>query len=133
MSDCCAIFDPRFSKHRWLEHWEGAEATATLAGRNMAGAAEEFNMLPGFDSEVFGVTMRGWGEARLVDRRLIRGPTSADSAGFAEIGVAQDGRVAQVLVIGQVPDAEALRKLVLDRADVTGREEALRDPGAPIT
>jgi hypothetical protein len=98
----------------------------------MAGAAEEFDLLPGFDSEVFGVTMRGWGEARLVDRRLIRGSTAADSAGFAEIGIAQDGRVAQVLVVGQVPDTEALRKLVVDRTDVSGREEGLRDPAVVV-
>ncbi|HEX8911719.1 MAG TPA: FAD-dependent oxidoreductase [Humisphaera sp.] len=130
--DCCAVFDPRFGKHRWLEHWDGALATAALAGRNMAGADEPLNDLPGWDSEAFGVTARGWGEARLVDRRLIRGGTAADSAGFAEIGVDKDGRVAQVIAVGQVPDAEALRQLVWDRADVGGREDALRDPTAAV-
>jgi 3-phenylpropionate/trans-cinnamate dioxygenase ferredoxin reductase subunit len=142
--DCSAVFDPRFGKHRWLEHWDGAMATAAHAGRNMArsgtdgagtaGAVEPFAALPGFDTEAFGVRAHGWGEARLVDRRIIRGSTTAESPGFAEVGVAKDGRVAQVLVVGQVPAAEvdALRRLVEDRADVTGREDALRDPGTPL-
>lgn len=135
--DCSAILDRRFGKHRWLEHWDGALATATRAGRNMAAdgtgrPAEAFDALPGFETEVFGVTMRGWGEARLVDRRLIRGRVNGDNSGFAEIGVAQDGRVAQVLVVGDVPEAAALRQLVLDRASATGREEALRDPAVPV-
>lgn len=146
--DCCAVLDPRFGKHRWLEHWDGALATAAHAGRNMASGgtgrpAELFDALPGFGTEVFGVAMRGWGEPRLVDRRLIRGRVNGnggmnganvkgDHPGFAEIGIAQDGRVAQVLVVGDVPEAEALRRLVLDRADVTGREDALRDPAVPV-
>jgi len=130
--DCCAILDPRFGKHRWLEHWDGAVATASMAGRNMAGADEAFQEMPGFETEVFGMPARGWGEARLVDRRLIRGATSGDSACFAEIGIDKTGRVAQVLVIGDVPEAESLRSLVFNRADVRGREEALRDPATPV-
>jgi NADPH-dependent 2,4-dienoyl-CoA reductase/sulfur reductase-like enzyme len=130
--DCSAILDPRFGKHRWLDYWEGGRATATLAGRNMAGANEIFDALPAFDTKVFGVAARGWGESRLVDRRLIRGSTAADSPGFAEIGIAADGRVAQVLVVGDLAETQTLRKLVLDRTNVTGREDALRDPNAAL-
>lgn len=132
--DCSAVLDPRFGKHRWLEHWDGAMATAALAGRNMAGANEPLSDLPGWDTEVFGVPARGWGEARLVDRRLVRGSTAADSVGFAEVGVAKDGRVAQVLVVGKVPEgeADALQRLVEARTDVTGREDALRDPAVAV-
>lgn len=129
--DCCAILDPRFGKHRWLEHWDGAIAMGILAGRNMAGAHDTFHAMPGFETEVFGVPASFCGEARLVDRRLIRGNAAADT-GFAEIGVAQDGRVAQVITVGEVPEADALRQLVRDRADVTGREDALRDPSLPL-
>ncbi|QOV87846.1 NAD(P)/FAD-dependent oxidoreductase [Humisphaera borealis] len=130
--DCCAILDPRFGKHRWLEHWDGAQATATLAGRNMAGANETFTALPGFETEIFGVKARGWGESRLVDRRLIRGSTAADT-GFAEIGIAKDGRVAQVLVVGDLDETAALRQLVWDRVNVSGREDSLRDPAVALS
>ena len=130
--DCCAIYDPRFGKHRWLEHWQGAIATATLAGRNMAGAGLPLSDLPGWDTELFGHRARGWGEARLVDCRLIRGTPNIDAPGFAEIGVDKTGRVAQVIAVGDVAEADALRRLVEDRADATGREDALRDPAARL-
>jgi 3-phenylpropionate/trans-cinnamate dioxygenase ferredoxin reductase subunit len=128
--DCAAIHDPRFGKHRWLDYWEGGQAMAWLAGHNMAGANEQFDALPAFDTQFFGVAARGWGESRLVDRRLIRGSTAADSRGFAEIGIAADGRVAQVLIVGESADADALHRLVLERTNVSGREDALRDPAS---
>ena len=72
--DCAAVFDPLFGKHRIVDHWENAVITGTIAGRNMAGADEAYRSVTSFTSEIFGLKLRGWGEARQVDHRLLRAP-----------------------------------------------------------
>lgn len=135
--DCCALLDPRFGKHIQKGHAPIAAATGRLAGRNMVHALrgealEPWDELPGWDSEVFGTEVVGWGLPRLIDRRIIRGSTNVDSPDFAEIGVDAGGRVCHVLAIGRRDEREALRRLVWDRAELGGREESLRDPGRGI-
>jgi 3-phenylpropionate/trans-cinnamate dioxygenase ferredoxin reductase subunit len=133
--DCAAILDPLFGKYRWIDHWSHAQTTGALAGRNMAGANDAYAGVNRFESEVLGMRLVGWGESRFVDRRLIRGtPDVAGPAGFAEIGVAADGRVSQVLWVGprEARVEEELSRLVAERVNVTGREEQLKDPAAPL-
>src|SRR5439155_11390223 len=89
--DCCAVFDPLFGKHRLLDHWDNAVVTGKIAGTNMAGGDARYDVVNHFFSDVFDLTLLGWGEARQVEHRLIRGNISADSPAFIEIGVAADG------------------------------------------
>lgn len=131
--DCCAIFDPLFGKHRLMDHADNATVTGALAGRNMAGAETRYDATNHFYSDVFDLRLDAWGEARLVDRRLLRGTPKVEAPDFAEIGIAADGRVAQVLAIGRPAEHDPLRDLVSRRLQVTGREDALRDPAAPLT
>lgn len=135
--DCSAILDPRFGKHLHQGHAPIAQATGRLAGRNMVHAArgealEAWNELPAWNSEVFGVRFTGWGLPRLVDHRLVRGSTNLDLPDFAEIGVDAAGKVCHILAAGRDHEHEALRRLVLERTDITGREQALRDPETAI-
>ena len=78
--DCAAIFDPLFGKHRNLDHWDNAVVTGTLAGRNMAGRDEAYAAVNQFFSDVFELTMNGWGEGRQVDRRIVRTMRGGDGA-----------------------------------------------------
>lgn len=130
--DCCAVHDPLFGKHRIIDHWDHARVTGAIAGRNMAGVDTRYEAVNWFFSEVFQVRMDGWGEWRQVDRRLLRGTPSLESPDFAEIGVAADGRVAQVLAFGRRSEHEALKQLVARRVDVTGKEDQLRDTAVPL-
>ena len=132
--DCAAIFDPLFGKHRWVDHWAHAMLTGALAGRNMAGATEQYAGVNQFDSETFDLRIVGWGESRFVDRRLIRGTPDVNSPAFAEVGVAADGRVSQVLWVGRAGEEPpaGLPELVAGRVSVIGREELLKDPSAPL-
>jgi NAD(P)H-nitrite reductase large subunit len=131
--DCAAVLDPLFGKHRVLDHWDNARETGTLAGRNMAGVDEAYAHTNEFITSVFDLETSVWGEPRLVDRRLLRGTPNVDSPAFAEIGIAADGRVAQVVAVGKVAEAESLRDLVSRRFSVTGREEEIKDPAAPLS
>lgn len=133
--DCAAIFDPLFEKYRWIDQWEHAAHTGALAGRNMAGATESYSAVNRFESESMDLRLVGWGEARFVDRRLLRGTPDVDAPAFAEIGIAADGRVSQVLWIGArggENPSEGLKALVAGRTNVNGLEERLKDPTVPL-
>jgi 3-phenylpropionate/trans-cinnamate dioxygenase ferredoxin reductase subunit len=130
--DCAAVFDPLFGKHRIIDHWDNAVVTGTLAGTNMAGGEATYDVVSTFGTGVFDLVATVWGEPRLVDRRIVRGSTGGDDAAFAEIGIATDGRVAQVLAIGRGHDNEALPKLVARRLAVNGNQEQLKDPNVPL-
>jgi NADPH-dependent 2,4-dienoyl-CoA reductase/sulfur reductase-like enzyme len=130
--DCAAVFDPLFGKHRFLDHWDNARVTGQIAGTNMAGGDVAYNTVNNFFSDVFELSLNGWGEARQVDRRLIRGSTSADAPDFVELGIAADGRIAQVLAVSHSGEDELLRDLVARRVRVDGNEEALKDPSVPL-
>ena len=130
--DCAALFDPLFNKHRVLDHWEHARTSGTLAGRNMAGADETYGGVNHFSSEVFDLALSAWGEPKLVERRLIRGSPNADAPDFVEIGIAADGRIAQVLSIGHGSENDLLERLVAKRVRVNGNEEQFKDPGTPL-
>jgi 3-phenylpropionate/trans-cinnamate dioxygenase ferredoxin reductase subunit len=126
--DCAAIFDPLFGKHRQLDHWHSAVDTGRVAGRNMAGVDEAYSAVNRFGSDVFGLELAGWGEARLVARRIVRGTPSAENASMVEVGVAADGRVAQVVAVGEAIDRGLLPELVRLRVHVDGNEERIKDP-----
>jgi NADPH-dependent 2,4-dienoyl-CoA reductase/sulfur reductase-like enzyme len=130
--DCAAVFDPLFGKHRILDHWDNANVTGAIAGTNMAGGDVGYDAVNNFFSDVFELNLNGWGEARQVGRRLIRGNVSPDAPDFVEIGIASDGRVAQVLSINHAGEDDLLRGLVARRVNVDGREESLKDPSFPL-
>lgn len=132
--DCAAIFDPLFGKHRILDHWDNAVVTGTLAGRNMAGRAEAYSAVNNFFSDVFDLSLNGWGESRLVDRRIVRSSRNGngDLPDVIEVGVAADGRVAQVLAVGHAADEQFLRGLVAQRSRIDGLEEQFKNPAVPL-
>jgi 3-phenylpropionate/trans-cinnamate dioxygenase ferredoxin reductase subunit len=130
--DCAAVFDPLFGKHRLLDHWDNATVTGEIAGTNMAGGTARYDAVNHFFSDVFDLTLLGWGEPRQADRRLIRGSTSPDSPDFVELGIAADGRVTHALAINHRGEDELLRELVKQRVRIEGNEEALKDPAVPL-
>jgi NADPH-dependent 2,4-dienoyl-CoA reductase/sulfur reductase-like enzyme len=131
--DCAAVFDPLFNKHRVLDHWDNANVTGAVAGKNMAGVDTRYDAVNNFFSDLFDLSMNGWGEARLVDRRLIRGAPNVESPDFIEIGIASDGRVCQVLSIGHKGDDEVLKRLVGQRVQIDGNQEQIKDPQFDLT
>ena len=130
--DCAAMFDPLFGKHRLARHWDTAASTGALAGANMAGAGERYSAVSDFTTEIFGLPIFGWGLAKIVDRRLLRGTPNVEAPDFVEIGVAADGRIAEVLAVGHRSQHDLLRQLVQRRVQVDGNEEGLKDPKSDL-
>jgi NADPH-dependent 2,4-dienoyl-CoA reductase/sulfur reductase-like enzyme len=130
--DCCAIRDPLFGKHRMIDHWENANMTGAIAGWNMAGGDRAYAEVSSYWTEALGLRVTVWGDARRVDRRLIRGVASGESPSYLEIGVDADGRVAEVLSIGRPVDEDVCRGLVQRRLVINGNEERAKDPGTDL-
>jgi NADPH-dependent 2,4-dienoyl-CoA reductase/sulfur reductase-like enzyme len=130
--DCAAVFDPLFGKHRILDHWDNANVTGAIAGANMAGDDVPYRAVNNFFSDVFTLTINAWGEARLVDRRVIRGTPNIEAPDFVEIGIGSDGRIAQIVSIGHTGEDDVLRELVARRLQVDGNSERLKDPSTPL-
>ena len=130
--DCCAIFDPLFGKHRAIPHWDHARYTGAIAGSNMAGGDESYNVVNVFDSHVFDIKMTAFGEGKLVSHRILRGTPTVDNPEMIEFGVAADGRLAQIIALGHSQDLRHLDEMMLKRFDVTGFEENLKDPSVPL-
>ena len=132
--DCAAILDPLFGKHRILDHWDNAVVSGKLAGTNMAGGDAVYDAVNTFFSDVFEWTMNAWGEARFVDRRIVRGgaQSSAEKADFVEFGIGSDGRIAQVIAVNHSGEDEIFKALVKGRVRTEGKEEVLREPGGDL-
>ena len=134
--DCAAVFDARFGKHRVVDHWDHAVVTGTIAGTNMAGGRRTYDVVSPFTTTALGLTAMVFGDPKRVARRVVRGSATGDAtgegSGFAEIGIAADGRVAQTLAIGPGHDVEGLRQVVANRAQVASREEELKNLAVPL-
>ena len=113
-----------------------ARATGRLCGTNMAGGvggvSAAYDAVTEFTSEIAGLTVHVWGDGRFVDHRLVRGNALADDGDFAEIGIAADGRVCQVIAIGRDAEHDALRRLVESRRPTSDRTETLKDPARSL-
>jgi 3-phenylpropionate/trans-cinnamate dioxygenase ferredoxin reductase subunit len=131
--DCAAVFDPLFAKHRIIDHWDNAIVTGTIAGTNMAGGDAKYHTVSTFGTAVFDLVATVWGEPRAVERRIIRAATGTNQADFLEIGIAADGRIAQVLAIGTGQDVQSLEQLVAKRVAVDGNAEQMKDPSVPLS
>ena len=129
--DCASVFDAVFGKHRGLAYWDDAAGTGSLAGLNMAGGRERYVSTGSSSTQIFGLQVGVWGEARLIHRRVVRGTPSAESPQLVEFGVAADGRLAHVLSIGAGQET-VLAQLVARRTHIDGNEETLRDPSVPL-
>ena len=73
-----------------------------------------------------------WGEAKQVHHRITRGTPSPEQPEMVELGIAADGRVAQVLAVNHPNEDDVLRELVRRRVRVEGIEEELKDPSRDL-
>ena len=129
--DVAAMYDPLFGKHRQIDHWANALISGEIAGKNMAGVDASYQAVSEFGSEVFDLQASIYGAYRLVDHRLIRDAGQGDE-GLLEIGVANDGRIAQILALNYRGDAQVLRELVQRRLQINDRQEQIKDPRTPL-
>lgn len=109
--DVAAFHNPALDMRLRVEHEDNANSQGRIAGRNMAGAAEPYNHLPMFYSDLFDL---GYEAVGLTDSRL---EVVADWAEPNRKGVLyylRDGRVRGVLLWNVWDQVEAARRLIAE-------------------
>jgi NADPH-dependent 2,4-dienoyl-CoA reductase/sulfur reductase-like enzyme len=118
--------DPYFDKRRRVEHWGQAEYTGALAGRNMAGAEQPYELLTYVWSELFDLHLEFGGDETEADEMLQRG--AFEDGSFARFFL-KDGRMTAFFAVN--PEDGTLsewNRLIAEQVDLSDRKKALTDP-----
>ena len=111
--DVARFFDPLYGRHRRIEHWSNASYQGSEVGKILAGAEGGYETVSSFFSEVFGTTIKVFGDVTEFDS------LSADGSlgeGFLAT-YSSRGRVVGALTVGQGAELEAhLEGLIARRA-----------------
>ena len=112
--DVARFHDPVFGRTRRIEHWSNANYQGTEVGKALAGADTEYDMVSTFFTEVFGVTIKVFGDTSRADDRTFEGSLADGKV----LGLyLEDGRIAGAVLSGQdEATEERLKQLIRERA-----------------
>jgi 3-phenylpropionate/trans-cinnamate dioxygenase ferredoxin reductase subunit len=109
-----------------LENWRHAQDQGTVAGRNAAGGADTYSIVPSFWSEQYDLYIQGVGWPARDSTRVHR-PLGGDNLLILDI---VDGRVIYAMGINAQRDLSIVRRLIERRVSVDAA--ALADPSQPL-
>jgi NADPH-dependent 2,4-dienoyl-CoA reductase/sulfur reductase-like enzyme len=107
VGDVANFFDPLFGRRRRIEHWSNANYQGTEVGKVLAGAEGGYDTVSTFFTEVFGLTIKVFGDARRDAHCIVHG--SLEEGMFA-LGANEEGEVIGALSVGQPEEIEELLK-----------------------
>ncbi|MBD0337847.1 MAG: NAD(P)/FAD-dependent oxidoreductase [Thermoleophilia bacterium] len=102
--DAARFDDPVFGRARRIEHWSNANYQGTEVGKAIAGADGRYDSVSTFFTEVFGVTIKVFGDTSQAEGRTFDDSLERFLALYVE-----DGRLAGAVLSGQ--DAETEERL----------------------
>jgi NADPH-dependent 2,4-dienoyl-CoA reductase/sulfur reductase-like enzyme len=73
VGDVARFYDPLFGKHRRIEHWSNANYQGAEVGKVLAGPGEGYNTISRFFTEIFGITINVFGDARRDAQVVVHG------------------------------------------------------------
>ncbi|MFP4343624.1 MAG: NAD(P)/FAD-dependent oxidoreductase [Anaerolineales bacterium] len=123
--------DPYFGKRRRVEHWGQADYTGDLAGRNMAGAGEQYDLLTYVWSNVFDDHLEFAGDHEEYDQIVQRG--EFEDASFTRFFLKRGRMTAYFAINPEDADLSTWQQLIKEEVDLSGREEQLADPSVKPT
>jgi NADPH-dependent 2,4-dienoyl-CoA reductase/sulfur reductase-like enzyme len=120
VGDVARFYDPLFERHRRIEHWSNSNYQGTKVGEILAGRDGGFDIVSTFFTEVFGITLKVFGDVDHFDEIVFRGRLEDGHA----IGFYLKGeRLVATLVLGQEEEMEdKLKELISARATVRDLE-----------
>jgi NAD(P)H-nitrite reductase large subunit len=120
VGDVARFYDPLFQRHRRIEHWSNSNYQGTKVGEILAGGDGGFDIVSTFFTEVFGITIKVFGDVDHFDEIVFRGQLEDRHA----IGFYLKGeRLVATLVVGQDEETEKkLKELIGARATVRDLE-----------
>jgi 3-phenylpropionate/trans-cinnamate dioxygenase ferredoxin reductase component len=124
--DVINYLDRNSDRRRRVEHWGHAEHSGQVAGRNMAGGAETYDLLSYVWSDVFDIHLEFAGDEHQHDSQVCRGDPQSDSFMIMYL---KEGRLTSFFAVN-TPAREyaVVRRLIQSKRQVAGREPELQDP-----
>jgi NADPH-dependent 2,4-dienoyl-CoA reductase/sulfur reductase-like enzyme len=111
--DVASFFDPLYRRRRRIEHWSNANYQGTEVGKVLAGRDGGYDTVSSFFSEVFGTTIKVFGDTSHGVPLTTEG--SLDTGFLA--GYGDRGRLVGVISVGRSEETEALvEALIAERA-----------------
>jgi NADPH-dependent 2,4-dienoyl-CoA reductase/sulfur reductase-like enzyme len=108
VGDVANFFDPLFGKRRRIEHWSNANYQGTEVGKLLAGADGGYDTVSTFFSEIFGITIRVFGDARRDGQYVVRG--SLKDGQMYVLYADENEEIVGALSVGQPEEVEELLK-----------------------
>ncbi|MFQ5911979.1 MAG: NAD(P)/FAD-dependent oxidoreductase [Nitrospinota bacterium] len=118
--------DPVFGKRRRVEHWGHAEYCGQLAGQNMAGANNPYNLLTYVWSDIFDLHLEFAGDESEYDRVIVRGRLEEKS--FTVFYLKENALRAYFAINTGSKEFLTFQRLIRRGIDLTGKEAQLEDP-----
>lgn len=106
--DVANFFDPLFERQRRIEHWSNANYQGTEVGKVLAGADGGYDKISDFFTEVFGITIKVFGDAKRDAEVLVHGSLREDDL-YVLYGDANSDAIG-ALSVGQSEEVEELLK-----------------------
>jgi len=128
--DVSNYWDPLFEKRRRVEHWGHAEYCGQLAGQNMAGARNQYDLLTYVWSDIFDLHLEFAGDEHEHDQILLRGRFQDKS--FMVLYLKQHALRAYFAVNSSSKDLPVLQRLIRQKKDLSGKETLLQDSAVPL-
>ena len=106
--DVANFFDPLFDRRRRIEHWSNANYQGTEVGKVLAGTGEGYDTISTFFTEIFGITIKVFGDARRDSQVTVHG-SMLENDMYALYGD-ENEEVIGALSVGQSEEVEELLK-----------------------
>jgi NADPH-dependent 2,4-dienoyl-CoA reductase/sulfur reductase-like enzyme len=106
--DVARFSDPLFKKQRRIEHWSNANYQGTEVGKVLAGGDGGYDTVSSFFTEIFGITIKVFGDARRDAGVVVHG-SLRDNDMYALYGDETE-EVVGALSVGQSEEIEELLK-----------------------
>jgi NAD(P)H-nitrite reductase large subunit len=101
--DVASVYDPLYARRRRIEHWSNASYQGAEVGRLLAGGDGGFATVSSFFTELFGVTVKVFGDVTGFDALATDG-SLAEGAFLAAYG--ERGRLVGAVAVGQDEGSE---------------------------
>jgi NADPH-dependent 2,4-dienoyl-CoA reductase/sulfur reductase-like enzyme len=127
--DVANFYDPLYSRRRRIEHWSNANYQGDQVGRILAGRAGGYDTVSTFFSEIFGLTVKVFGDLSGHSELVVRGSLSdRNLLGF----YLKEGRLVASLAVGQEKQIEEELQLLIKQRVVLD-SNLLIDPSTDIS
>jgi len=111
--DVANFFDPLYARQRRIEHWSNANYQGTEVGKVLAGTGSGYDTVSSFFSEVFGTTIKVFGDVSRFDDVTTEGSLAS---GDLVTKYGEDGRLVGALTIGAGDELETqLKELIAEQ------------------